>query len=161
MNTTLSNLLLFLVLSLSSTCWGLLTSGDNNPVSIESSTLELDQQNGLATYSGNVIVKQNGKELLADKVIMYKNAQGKMDKILAFGKPAKYTGTNKEEPVFGEANKITFLTSKQDMILEGQAKLTQKKDSFTAPFITYNLQSKMIRSKSQEGIRPTIIFHPN
>lgn len=161
MNTTLSNLLLFLVLSLNSTCWGLLASGNKDPVSIESSTLELDQQQGLATYTGNVIVKQSGKELLADKVIFYRNAQGKIDKILAFGKPAKYTGTNKEEPVFGEANKITFLTGNQDMILEEQAKLTQKKDSFTAPFITYNFQSKMIRSKSQEGIRPTIIFHPN
>lgn len=161
MNKTLFNLFLVLVLSLSSTCWGFLSSGTKDPISIESNNLELDQQQGLATYIGQVILKQNDKELLADKLIIYKNAQGKIDKILAFGKPAKYTGTNKEEPVFGEANKITFLTGNQDMILEGQAKLTQKKDSFTAPFITYNFQNKMIRSKSQEGIRPTIIFHPN
>lgn len=161
MNTTLSNLFLFLVLSLSSTCWGLLNTGNKDPISIESNNLELDQQQGLATYLGNVILKQSGKELLADKLVIYKNAQGKIDKVLAYGKPAQYTGTNKEEPVFGEANKITFLPGNQDMILEGQAKLTQKKDSFTAPFITYNFQNKMIRSKSQEGIRPTIIFHPS
>jgi lipopolysaccharide export system protein LptA len=160
MNTIRSSLLLFLLLFLNSTCLAL-SNNSKDPISIESNTLELDQKQGQATYLGNVVLKQNGKELIADKMIIFKNAQGKLEKVLAFGKPAKYMSTVKEDPIFGEANKITFLPAPQDMILENQAKLTQKQDSFSAPYITYNFQTKIIRSKSQEGIRPTIIFHPS
>ena len=155
-----SNVIIFLCLLLSPLCFAM-TSGNKDPISIQSDTLELNQQQGVATYFGKVLLKQSGKELTADKMIIYRNAQGKLEKILAFGKPAKYVGTEKEELLFGEANKITFLSHSQEMILEDQAKITQKRDSFTAPYINYNLQSKIIHSKAQEGIRPTIIFHPN
>ncbi len=160
MNITRSSLFLFLLICFSSNCLALITN-NKSPISIESNTLELNQQQGIATYLGHVILKQDGNELIADKLVIYKNAQGKTEKILAFGKPAKYTSSTKNDPIFGEANKITFFTGNQDMILEGEAKMTQKQDSFTAPYITYNFLSKMIRSKSQEGIRPTIIFHPS
>lgn len=160
MNTTRSSLFLFLLISLSQNCFALNMS-NKEPISIESNTLELNQQQGIATYLGNVILKQNDKELIADKLVIYKNAQGKTEKVLAFGKPAKYSASTKDDPLFGEANKITFFMGNQDMILEDQAKLIQKKDSFTAPYITYNFQTKMIRSRAQEGVRPTIIFHPN
>ncbi len=141
--------------------YGVFADINKEPISIQSDTLELNQEKGLATYLGKVLLTQNGKELRADKIIIYRNTQGKLEKILAFGNPAKYFGTLKNEHLLGEANKITFLTGAQDMILEGQAKLIQKQDSFTAPYITYNFQNKIIRSKAQEGIRPTIIFHPD
>lgn len=134
---------------------------NKEPISIQSDTLELSQPQGIATYLGRVLLTQDGRELAADKIVIYRNTQGKLEKILAFGKPAKYTGTLNNDTLLGEANKITFLPNSQDMILEGQAKWVQKKDMFTAPYITYNFQSKMIRSKAQEGVRPTIIFHPN
>lgn len=155
-----SSLFVFLFLFIHFDCFALLT-GSKASVSITSENLELNPEQGFALYLGNVLLTQEGKTLTADKLIIYKNPEGKLNKILAFGKPAKYLGTIKNEPLSGEANKITFFPNSQEMLLEGQAKFIQKQDSFTAPHITYNFQTKMIKSKSQNGIRPTIVFNPN
>ena len=171
-NCPILGFFLFLFLFLNATCLALtppihinnnINNNINNkdPIIIEANTLELDTQQGVATYLGHVILKQNGKTLHSDKMIIYRNAKGKLDKIFAFGKPAYYSGAVKNEMLLGEANKITLLYDKQEMILEGQAKLTQKQDSFTAPLMTYHFQTKMVRSQSHEGVRPTLIFHPS
>ncbi len=62
--------LIALLLGLSSPHANAFTAGSNEPIRIQSDRAELDEQKGLSTYTGDVVITQGSSVLESDKVIV-------------------------------------------------------------------------------------------
>lgn len=121
-------------------------------LSIKSDTFHYDNQTGIATYTGNVQAVQGDKRLTGNTLKIYRNEKtGKMDKIIVYGKPAKYQGTVEAEkpPVFAKANKITYDVASEFLTLNGNAEVKQEDDIYRAEQIEY------------DGIKDTVYSPPS
>lgn len=87
----IKSLLLLLTLSMSASI-AALESDSKQPMYIEADTATYDQGKGETVYIGNVHTKQGSLEVYSDKMIVYQK-EGKTDKIVAFGNPARLKQT--------------------------------------------------------------------
>lgn len=127
-------------------------------IQIMSDSAEIDATKGIAIHQGNVTLIEGGKKLNADKLVIHRNENGKLEKIVAIGKPATFTGQNMESSQLmqGHANNISLYPQKNEVILEGDALFVQNGDQFNAPYISYNFQTKIVKSHASDGARPTL-----
>lgn len=138
----------------------------DQPVTIEANSAQMDDQNGLSVYSGNVTITQGSLHITADKVTAYHENKG-MSKIVADGNPAHYeqAGNGKDGPVNASANTISYLTDQNKIILTGNAKLEQQGNIVQGQKITYDMQRKTGSASSsgttqKENGRVKMIFQP-
>lgn len=138
----------------------------DKPVTIEANSAQMDDQNGLSIYSGNVTITQGSLQITAEKVTAYHEGNG-MSKIIADGNPAHYeqADNGKDGPVNASANTIDYLTDQRKIILTGNAKLEQQGNTVQGQKITYDMQRKTGSASSSSGAqkengRVKMIFQP-
>ncbi len=139
------------------------TAESNEPIKIQSDRAELDEQKGISTYTGDVIVTQGTSKLTSDKVIVFSNNDG-LIKIEAFGLPAKFTQQDEKsaEPVHAYGNTIIYTRADEKLTLIDDAKLEQGKNTFRGDHIVYNTVTRIVKAKGNEknSQRVEIILHP-
>ena len=159
-------LLLSGLLSLNAFAFG---ANDNAPIKIQSDRAELDNQKGIATYTGDVVVTQGDAQLKANKVVIYseKNA---LVKIEAYGNPAHFSQNKNLKTPKTDAYGDTIIYTKSTQILKliKSAKLEQAQNSFTGEEIEYNTLKGIVNARGNPTAEPTkpgarveIEFHPN
>ncbi|MGA2655817.1 MAG: lipopolysaccharide transport periplasmic protein LptA [Gammaproteobacteria bacterium] len=130
-------------------------------LSIKSDSFHYDNKTGIATYTGNVFAKQGEKQLTGNRLEIYRNEKtGKMDKIIVYGKPAKYQGAVEEgkPPVFAKANKITYDLPNEFLTLSGNAQVQQNEDIYRAEQIEYDGIKDTVYSPPSSRGQTTIIL---
>jgi lipopolysaccharide export system protein LptA len=146
-----------------------LGANDNAPIKIQSDRAELDNQNGIATYTGDVVMIQGDAKLMADKVIIF-SKKNVLVKIEAYGKPAHFSQSKNAKTPKTDAygNTIIYTKSTQILKLIKSAKLEQARNSFTGEEIEYNTLKGIVNARSnptaepaKPGSRVEIEFHPN
>jgi lipopolysaccharide export system protein LptA len=127
-------------------------------VTIVSDKAKFEQATGQATYQGSVKLTEQNHSLLAENLIVYKNKQGELVKVIADGDPATFFGQmpNDEELVHAEAAKITLYPKDSLLKLSGKAKIRYKNDTFDGPLLDYHFKEHMIVANSQKNERPSI-----
>ncbi len=140
-----------------------LTGQSNAPIRIQSDTAELNAEKNYAIYSGDVVVTQNGTQLKADKVLIYRN-NGDLHKIEAFGKPAQFNqpadATNPE--IFAYGNTITYSRETEVLKLEQGARFVQANNSISGDTIEYDTRRRVAKASGNKTSkeRVDIIFNP-
>lgn len=134
-----------------------------SPIEISSDSAIWDQNTKQAIHKGNVIMTQGDKTLLADEIILEKNASDHVEKLIAKGNPASFEGSlesSQPTPIKGHAQTIIFFPNKERLILKGQAELKQAQSVFKGPEVAFDFVSKQITAESSQSGRPTLTYQP-
>lgn len=133
-------------------------SGDSDkPINLEADQAELNEATGVSTYTGRVVLTQGSIELHADRLVVHA-AGGELSQITATGNPVRFRqrpeGRNKD--VTAEAKKLEYQGKSRMLVLIGEAKVTQGRNTFRGQRIEYDLQRESVLATggSGEGGKP-------
>lgn len=140
----------------------------SKPIELSADRGTLDQNSGVTTWDGNVIVNQGTLQLKADHVVVTRNSAGEQV-LLATGKPATFRQKveGKNEYINGRGNRIDYDSKSGVAVLTGNALVTRGQDSVAGAVITYNTQTELYQvSGSNPKVtgdgkgRVTVILQP-
>ncbi|WP_457676709.1 lipopolysaccharide transport periplasmic protein LptA [Thiolapillus sp.] len=155
-------ILLALLLALSPALMAL-PSDKDAPVEIEADSADIDGKTNTTTYRGKVRISQGSMELQADKVVI--EFEGRKPSILtATGNPARFRQKPEKDKgwVTGQGKTIVYRINSEELVLTGDAVLTQNDDSFRSDRIVYDrVKARLKAGAAAEGSeRVKVIIHP-
>jgi lipopolysaccharide export system protein LptA len=144
-------LLAALLLAVPLTAWGLSTDSEQ-PINLEADQAELDQAEGISTYTGNVVVTQGSMKVEADRMVVHL-IDGEIDRIEATGAPARFRQRpdGKSEDVRGTASKMDYFAERSLVVLSGNAWVEQAGDSIRGARIEYSLTEDRVKAQKGSG----------
>lgn len=137
----------------------------NQTASLTADKVDLNQGTHQGEYTGNMQFDQGTSHLRAHKAMTRVNQQNKLIYAVAWGEkgnPVHYwEQPAKDKPeLHAYADEMRYYPEKHLIKLLGNARISQGKDSFTAPIILYNTQKKHMIAESNKKARTQIILHP-
>ena len=141
------------------------TPDEEQPIHITADRLEVQEQSGISTYTGNVNIQQGSLELTGDTVTII-HPNGQLKTVKAYGAPSKFKRFNQVEQswVTGQANLIQYNTEHKTILLSGNAQVMQpEKHTITGSNIFYDVSKQTLMAKgSKDGQnRVSVTFDPN
>lgn len=139
-----------------------LDSDRDQPLSVNSASMDVDLKKHITIYRGNVVAVQGSTTLTADTLTLYADKNNKLEKAIAEGNPATYqTIPSPDKAVFhAEARTIEYYLKEQLIILIKHAKLIQGENSYLGPRLIYNIKNETVTSPPSTEGRATIIMNP-
>ncbi len=122
-------------------------------VEIEADSVDIDESKGTSVYQGRVELTQGSIRLQADRVTVLQRGN-KPSKILAEGQPVRFRQLESEQKgyVTGAARRAEYQLTSEELVLIGDAVLTQGKDSFKSDRIVYDrVRAKMKAGAAAQG----------
>lgn len=122
------------------------------PIDIEAEYVEIDSQDGLSIYRGNVKLTRGTLKITADQVrIQQINNDGHV-KATIIGQPARYTQQPdaSSTPLVAAAQEIVYQSSDDVIEMRGKANLTRDADIVTSDLIRYDMRRDLIIAGSDE-----------
>ena len=147
-----SNRLLLLLFSLFATnAWALPGDADQ-PIHIRANNAEIDQDQQLVIYRGEVQVDQGTLRVNADEMTVEYRDQ-KVVRITAKGNPAHYQQQIEanEDQVKARSSTIVYHTQEERLDLMGNAFLTQQGNEITGDVIKYDIVAGKVDAQSESG----------
>jgi lipopolysaccharide export system protein LptA len=153
----------FILLFAATQAWALPEDNTQSMHITADSTL-FNYKSGFNVYEGNVSVTQGETRLTADKLTTQSNDKHKIEVAIAYGlhNPAHYWTIPKigDAPFHARAQTIKFFPQKSNVILDGNALVTQGNNSFHGAEIIYNIKDQIVSSPATKKGRSTIIIEP-
>ncbi|KLV06184.1 ABC transporter substrate-binding protein [Photobacterium aquae] len=151
-----------LCLLLSSPTWAL-SNDTEQPIYINSDNQELDIQNNIVTFTGNVILRQGSIDIRADKVVVTRpSGQEGKETIDAYGAPATFHQLmDNGKPIDGAAKKMRYETSTEFLKMTDDAILIQEGSEIQGKVISYKIDEQKLVAESGKKKRVTTILQPN
>lgn len=140
-----------------------LSSDQYQTLHVTANAATYDRTQRTITYEGNVQADQGSAHLDGDKVIVYKSEDDKIKQMVAYGRPAHYNTLPSAHKgrLYVEALKITYDPNAKTVLLEKNGKVKQNGDSFSGPYIWYDMVNGIVRSKTTQGKdRTEMIIEP-
>ncbi len=126
----------------------------DKPISIRADSMQGDQRNNRAIYTGAVQVDQGTLRVNADRMVVEVENQ-KVTKITFNGAPARYQQqlNAEEDHVRARASTIVYYTQTERLDLKGDAYLTQEGNEVTGDLIEYDIVAGKVNASStpEEG----------
>lgn len=125
-------------------------------------SLTIDNKTGVATYSGNVNVQQGSLNIVAESLMVHRNAQGDVEKMVATGSPARFQQQPEEDKgvITASAKSITYIPAKQYLRLVDNASVEQDGSVMSGATIDYDLVKEILKAsgnnQSDDGVILTI-----
>jgi len=123
------------------------------PITVSADSARLDDGKGIATYTGAVELVQGKTRLTAERVVLYRSAEG-LNRIEANGSPARYQQpvTSGEGETDAKARNITWSASDKQLTFEREAVIEQNGNVFRGDIIHYDTEQRVVTA---EGGRDT------
>lgn len=136
------------------------------PITIEADSANLDQQKGQMVYEGNVILTQGSLLLKASKIVATDKGNGQQQ-ATAVGSPAYFKQRldakegHAAEWVEGQAKRIDYDSSSEEVRLVEQARIKRGQDSAVGHSISYHGKTEVfqVNGGGKNG-RVTVILQP-
>lgn len=127
-----------------------LTSGQ--PITVSADSARLDDAEGTAVYTGKVEIRQDRTLMTADKVVLYRNAEG-LDRIEAEGNPARYRqpAVEGDGETDASASQIRYSAANSTLILERNAVIEQAGNRFSGDVIHYDTLNRVVNAEGRPG----------
>lgn len=132
---------------------------------LKAGTADINQETHEGIYSNHVELDQGSTHLRADNALTTVNQKNQLTKAIANGNKTNQahfwtlTDLNKP-PLHAYANIIRYFPDRHLIELDGNARVEQGKDSFSAPQITYDTLHKHVVSNTNGQGQTVIIIHP-
>ncbi|MCG3725124.1 lipopolysaccharide transport periplasmic protein LptA [Vibrio cincinnatiensis] len=139
-----------------------LSTDTQQPVYIDSDSQQLDMRSNRVTFIGDVKLKQGSININADKLIVQRNQQsGKIEKIEGYGNLTTFSQlTDEGKTLYGEAKQLHYIMSDDELIMIGQAMLSQDDSQIRGNEIRYKISSQKLIADSQGGGRVSTVLQP-
>ena len=124
----------------------------DQPIQLEADTAHWDQNTGISTYEGNVVITQGSMRLFADTAVIYLN-EGEFQRMEADGNPVRFRykpAVNKEE-IFGKGQHATYDVTDALITVSDNAHFTQGGDEFTGDHVEYDLEKDLVKARGASG----------
>lgn len=159
MKTSLLSILALLFVSGTSYA---LTSDKDQPVYIDADSQQLDLKSNKVTFVGNVTLKQGSINMLADKLIVTRDAtDGKIHEIRGYGELAKFSQlTDDGKTLYGEAKILTYELSADELTMSEQAMLSQDDSVIRGSTIRYQIKDQKLVADSSNKERVSTVLQP-
>jgi len=133
------------------------------PIKIESDSASLNDETGISTYIGNVIISQGQTRLEADNIsVNSRNRQ--ITSIKAIGTPAHFVQHDaiKDTLTHGYGDTIIYVSQDETLKFVGHAKFVQQENAFSGEQIEYDILKKAIKAQGDEtiGTRVKVQYQP-
>jgi len=123
-------------------------SDRDQPIHIEADSVELDEEQAISLYVGNVVVEQGGTRIQADWVLVRHRPNHEPEQITAIGDPAKYRqkaeGETKESRA--QALRMEYDVINDEVTLIERAVLFQGQDRFSSDRIIYDRANARVKA---------------
>lgn len=138
------------------------------PITLEADQAKLNNETGVAIYTGNVVVTQGTAKLHADRVILH-SVNNEVTRMEAFGEPAKFQQILKagEQPTHIEGKELDLKVAEEIAEVTGNGTVYKGDDRLTGERITYSLKTGELHasknpssSQDESDSRVKMIFHP-
>lgn len=129
------------------------------PIEISADSKQTDFKAGVATYRGDVDIRQGELHALGDQADLQLE-EGQLVRAILTGSPATFEQRDEQgELIQGQADTAEYEPAKNLLTLTGNARLDRAGDILRAPLITYNLQTEVANAgdpESDERVTTTI-----
>jgi len=144
--------LLGLLAALFSTLSLALPEDRQQPIQISADHAELDDRQGVATYSGDVKLTQGTLQISADQLTIRTDGNG-IQSLTAIGKPAHYQQQNQvEQPLtHGYGLRIEYDVDHNLVTLITEARLERASDSFQGEQIQIDTARDLVHASGGDG----------
>ncbi len=150
MRHQLSKLLIGLLFFTPVLSWALPSDRDQ-PINIEADHAQLDEKLGVTQYKGRAILTQGTLRIEGDIITFYYDADRKLKKAVAQGKPATYKQVQQkgEEPVRAHGLQMEYYARDQKIHLLGDGYVWQNGDEFHGNRIEYDIARNVVNANSE------------
>lgn len=133
-----------------------LSSDASQPIELEADRVEIDEGQGISTYSGNVKLSQGSTKLSGDRIVV-KSGRNGLEKLTAYGAPAAFRQRpdGEQQDVVAEANKMEHDVVSQKLTLTDNAKLNKGKERFSGAQLEYDMRKNTIKASSAKSASAT------
>lgn len=117
-----------------------LKSDRDQPMDIAADRVDIDDNKGISTFRGNVLVTRGTLRITGEVVVVHRTAEGELQRIIATGNQASYQQRpdNKQKDVVAHANRIVYNANSEIVDLTKQARIVQGGDTFSGAHLVYN-----------------------
>jgi lipopolysaccharide export system protein LptA len=142
-----------------------LQEDNQEPLELHANTADISQKSHVGTYVGEVEFDQGTTHIRAKKAITKTNDKNQLTEAIIMGdsqNQAHYWAliSKDKQELHAYADTIYYFPNTHTIKLEGNAKIEQGNNSFSAPVITYNTIDQHVTSSGKGERRTIIIFHP-
>lgn len=130
-----------------------LPSDKNETIRGSADKLTVDQKNGVATYTGSVIIQQGTLVISADSIVIHTNGQNDVEKMVAQGSPARFQQQPEKDQglVTAAAKQITYTPDNQRLLLVEDASVEQNGAVMSGPRIDYDLVKEVMKAAGKSS----------
>lgn len=135
------------------------------PIELKAGIADINQETHLGTYEQQVELDQGSSHLRADHATTYLTTKNQLEKAVVYGNATDQahfwtlTEMNKP-PLHAYADIIRYFPTQHIIELEGNARVIQGSDSYSAPKIRYDTEHQHVVSSSTKEAQTVIIIHP-
>jgi lipopolysaccharide export system protein LptA len=124
----------------------------NKPIHISANSAQIDENSGITTYSGNVLISQGTMKIKAGKVNLYQR-NNNVNRIVATGSPASFSQTASANQAITDAygQRLEYQVDTQTITITGNARVEQDKNQFSGERIVYQMDKSLVNAYSGEG----------
>ncbi len=118
------------------------------PITVSADNARLDDTKGIATYTGDVQLVQGKTRLNAERVVLYRDANG-LSRVEASGQPARYQQPTRdgEGETDARALNITWSASDDQLTFEREAVIKQNGNLFRGDIIHYDTVRRVVTAQ--------------
>lgn len=131
-----------------------LPSDKNETIRGSADKLTVDQKNGVATYTGSVIIQQGTLVISADSIVIHTNPNNDVEKMVAQGNPARFQQQPEKDQglVTAAAKEITYTPNNQRLLLVENASVEQNGAVMSGPRIDYDLVKEVMKAAGESSV---------
>jgi lipopolysaccharide export system protein LptA len=120
------------------------TDDTQQPIHIEADQAEINEGQGVMTYTGHVVLSQGGIEMRANTVVVY-TQEGELQRITAEGQPVHYRQQrSNEQEVHGVSQRMEYTAESRQVLLLGDAEFWQGGNRFSGNRIQYDPEAERV-----------------
>lgn len=130
-----------------------LSTDKDQPIEVEADEAELDDQNNVSIYRGNVIVTQGSIHMTGDVMTVYSKGGEELDYLIMEGNPATYKQLPDNSTVHDQAKAIRmeYYELKNLVVLIQDAWVKQESSTLVGERIEYNTELSTVKAWSRPG----------
>jgi lipopolysaccharide export system protein LptA len=140
-----------------------LSTDMEQPIHIQADRVEVDDRQGVSTYTGSVQLTQGSMTLEADNLVVYTQDR-KLKRVVATGSPAQFSQRpdKSQEDVTATASLVEYMASSGLLVLRENAHLQHGANTFNGNTIEYETRRDYVRAASTEDKqeRVQVIIQP-
>lgn len=130
-----------------------LNTDKDKPMNIEADRVDIDDEKGISTFRGNVVMTRGSVIIKGDMVEVYRNKAKELDKVHSTGNLAHFQQRPEGKPddVIAEGQELFYDAVKEILIIRRQGKVIQGGDIFRGEHIVYDSKRDLVEARGSKG----------